>query len=207
LWGGDESVKVAGVPLLTKILFKRLALQVVHYDVLFIITSQYTSEIKLDPYAKTPPRQTDGSGGFAINHQSDVTLSYQPRFPSTDIILEKPNEKPDPIKNKKLGVYATVEVRKSPTDVTGHRVRIPIKSDRIGCAIWVEKELVDMIVAFGLVTKRGSWFQFSEEIIDLALKDGVNIKAQHQGMNALYKYVEDDVKAFEWLLQKIKDII
>jgi len=206
LWNGDENVKVAGVPMLTKILFKRLALKVVHYDVLFLITSQYTAEIKLDPYSKTPPRQSDGSGGSAINHQSDITLSYQSRY-GGDFILEKEKEKPDPIKNKTLGVYATVEIKKSTTDVSGQKVRIPIKKDRVGCAIWVEKELTDMLVAFGMVVKSGAWFSFTENIISLAKQDGVEIKPQHQGMNSLYQYIEEDKVAFEWLLKKVKSLI
>lgn len=206
IWSGDENIKVAGVPLLSKIMFKRLALKVVHYDVLFLITGQYTSEIKLDPYSKSPPRQSDGSGGSAINHQSDITLSYQPRY-GQDYILENQKEKPDPIKNKILGVYATIEVKKSSTDVSGQRVRIPIKKGRSGCAIWVEKELADMVIAFGLISKKGAWFSFSDEIIQMAEKDSVNIKQQHQGMNSVYDYIEENEDVFNWLLKKVKEII
>ena len=206
LWNGDENVKVAGVPLLTKILFKRLALKIVHFDALFLITSQYTADIKLDPYSKTPPRQSDGAGGSAINHQSDITLSYQPRY-GGDYILEKPNEKPDPVKNKVLGVYATIEIKKSSTDVTGSKVKIPIKKGRSGCAIWVEKEVVDMIISFELVTKKGAWYSFSESIVLMAKDDGVEIQTQHQGMSSLYDYIENNKSVFEWLLKKVKEII
>jgi len=206
LWGGDENIKVAGVPLLTKILFKRLALKIVHFDALFLITSQYTADIKLDPYSKAPPRQTDGAGGSAINHQSDITLSYQPRY-GGDYILEKANEKPDPIKNKSIVVYATVEIKKSSTDVTGSKVRIPIKKGRSGCAIWVEKELVDMIVAFELISKKGAWYSFSDTIIAMAKQDGVEIQPQHQGISSVYEYIENNKEVFEWLLKKVKEII
>lgn len=206
LWGGTENVKVAGVPSLTKILFKRLALKIVHYDVLFLITGQYTSEIKLDPYAKTPPRQSDGSGGSAINHQSDITLSYLPRYGS-DYILENQKEKPDPVKNKTLGVYATIEVKKSSTEVTGQKIRIPIKKGRKGCAIWVEKELVDMIVAFEMISRKGGWYSFSENIIELAKKDGLELQVQHQGMASVYDYIENNQDVFQWFLKKVKELI
>ena len=206
LWNGTENVKVAGVPALTKILFRRLALSVVHFDVLMLITGQYTADIKLDPYSKAPPRQTDGSGGSAINHQSDITLSYQPRFGS-DYIYEKPKEKPDPIKNKRLGVYATVEIKKSSTNTTGERVRIPIKDGRKGCAIWVEKEIVDIMVGFEMITRNGAWYSFSEAIIAEAKHDGLEIKPQFQGMEPLYKYVEEEKPVFDWLFKKVKDLI
>lgn len=206
IWSGSESVKVAGSALLLKILLRRLALQVVHYDVLFLLTSQYTAEIKLDPYSKAPPRQTDGSGGNAISHQTDTLLVYETKL-SGDFILEKPDLKPDPVKNKTIGVYATVNIKKSSTDVSNQKVKIPIKRGRRGCAVWVEKEVADMIVAFELIKRAGAWYKFSEEIIELAKQDGVEIKEQHQGMNAVYEYIENDKAAFDWLYKKVQEII
>jgi len=206
LWTGGEQVKVAGVPLLSKILFKRLALKISHFDAMMLITCQYSAEIKLDPYSKVPARQGDGSGGNALNHQNDITLSYAIRN-GGDYIYENPSAKPDPVKNKCVGVYATIDIRKSSTDVTGSRVKIPIARGRIGNAIWREKEVVDMAIAFELLKGKGAWFNFDEGFIEQAAKDGVELKAQHQGINGVYKYIEENKGVFEWMYSKFSDLI
>jgi hypothetical protein len=205
VWG-NESAKVAGVPLLTKLLFKRFALPLSHYDALMIITSQYSAAIKIDPYAKDVPRQIEGSGGSSIGHQSDYVLYYHPRY-NGDFILEKPDEKPDLVKNKVLGVFSTVEIRKSATDVTGVKLKIPILKGRIGCAIWVEKEVVDMAIQYGQLTRKGAWFSFSQSLIEEAKLDEIEIKEQHQGINGVFDYINNDKAVFNWLYLKFKKMI
>lgn len=202
VWG-SESVKVAGVPLLSKLLFKRFALPLTHYDALMIVTSQYSANIKIDPYAKDVPRQVEGSGGSAIGHQSDYVLYYCPRYQG-DYILEDPDAKPDPVKNKTLGVFATIDIRKSGTDVTGTKIKIPIARKRVGSAIWVEKEVVDMAMQLGQLTRKGAWYSFSELLIGEAAKDSIEIKAQHQGMGSVYEYIENNKPVFEWLYNKFR---
>lgn len=206
LWGGDEQVKVAGVPLLSKILFRRLAMKINHYDALMLITCQYAAEIKLDKYSKAPVRQGDSSGGNAVNHQNDITISYALRT-GGDYIYEKEKEKPDPIKNKCLGLYATVDIKKSSTDVTGSRVRIPIQKGRIGNAIWKEREVVELAVQWGLLVGKGAWFNFGETLIEQALADGVVLKEQHQGLNGVYKYIDENKDVFNWLYNRFSKTV
>jgi len=74
VWTPKENPKVAGVPLLTKLLFRRVALPITHYDALLIITSQYSAPISLDPYAPAAPRQVSGGGGSSAMHQSDYVF-------------------------------------------------------------------------------------------------------------------------------------
>ncbi len=205
VWG-SESPKVAGIPLLTKLLFKRFALPVAHYDALMIITSQYSANIKIDPYAKDAPRQADGSGGSSIGHQSDYTFLYHPRYQG-DYILEKPDEKPDPVKNKTLGILSTVEIRKSATDVSGTKLKIPIRKNRIGSAIWVEKEVLDMAMQFNHLTRKGAWYSFAEDLVVKAKEAGIIIQVQHQGMNGVFEYLEENKVVFEFLLKEYKDVI
>ncbi len=204
--GIDGNVMVAGVPKLTKLLFRRLALPITHYDALLIITGQYSADIKIDPYAPSVPRLGDSSGGSSIPHQCDYILSYAPRY-GGDLILEDENAKPDPVKNKIVGVWATIEVKKSATDTTGTKVKIPIKKGRVGCAIWVEKEVVDMALSFDLVKRSGAWFSFDAGLIKEAKEAGVTLKDKIQGLNGLYDYVENDRPVFEFLLAKFKRLL
>lgn len=206
VWGTKDSPKVAGVQLLTKLLFRRIALPITHYDALLIITSQYSAPISLDPYAPAAPRQISGGGGSSIMHQGDYVFELGQRY-AGDFILEKPDEKPDPVKNKIVGVWATYGIKKSATDVSGIKMRIPIKKGRVGCAIWVEKEVGDMLLSYDLVKKSGSWLSFDESFIKEAKAAGVTIKEKVQGLNGLYDYIENDKPVFEWLYTKFQKML
>lgn len=197
---------VAGVPKLTKLLFRHLALPITHYDVLLVITGQYSAEISIDPYAPKIPRLGDASGGSSIPHQCDYILSYQPRY-GGDLILEKPDEKPDPIKNKTVGIWVKIEIKKSATDTSGTKIQVPIKKGRVGCAIWVEKEVVDMALQWQLLRRNGAWFSFAPEIIKEAKDAGIDLKEKLLGMTATYEYFEQDVVVFQWFLDKFKKLL
>lgn len=204
--GIDGNVMVAGVPKLTKLLFRRLALPITHYDALLLITGQYSADIKIDPYAPSVPRLGDSSGGSSLPHQCDYVLSYAPRY-GGDLILEDPDAKPDPIKNKIVGVWATAEVKKSATDTTGTKVKIPIKKGRVGSAIWVEKEVVDIALSFDKIKRSGAWFAFEATLAAEAKEAGLALKEKIQGLNALYEYVENDKPVFEWLYAKFRKLV
>lgn len=206
IWGGKESPKVAGVQLLTKLLFRRVALPIVHYDSLLVITSQYSAPISLDPYAAPGPRQISGGGGSSAMHQSDYVFEMGQRY-NGDYILEDENAKPDPVKNKIVGIWATYNIKKSGTDVSGIRIKVPIKKGRVGCAIWVEKEVVDMAMSFDLVKRSGAWFSFDTNIIKEAKEAGIAIKEKVQGLNGLYEYIENERAVFEFLLTKFKRVL
>lgn len=206
---GIQDGKVAGVPKLTKLLFRHLALPITHYDALLIITGQYSADISIDPYAPKSPRMGDASGGSAVPHQCDYILSYQPRW-NGDTILEDPEAKPGSKGYRKVGNLVKIDIKKSATDTSGQRVEIPIKAGRIGNAIWAEKEVVDLAVgSFDLYKKSGSWFSLNAEhpIAREAKEAGLALKDKAQGLNALYDYVENDRAVFEWLYAKFRKLV
>jgi len=203
---GITSGVVAGVPKLTKLLFRHVALPITFYDILLIITGQYSADIKIDMYAQNIPRLGEASGGNSVPHQCDYILQYLPRY-GGDFILENPDEKPDPIKNRIIGVWATVEIKKSATDVSGTKVKVPIKKGRIGSAIWVEKEVVDIALSFNKVKRSGAWFSFDTDLIAEAKEAGIELKEKIQGINGLYEYVESDKAVFEWLYAKFRKLV
>lgn len=206
VWGGKETPKVAGVPLLTKLLFKRLALPINHYDALLLVTGQYSANINLDPYSPNIPRQAESSGGNSIAHQSDYVFSYSPRF-GGDYILENPKEKPDPVKNKIIGVYATIEIKKSGTDVSGTKIKIPIKKGKIGNQIWISKEVGDMVLQYELAKAAGAWISFDESIIENAKNDGIELQPKIQGINNFYDYLEQNENVCNWFYNKFQAIL
>lgn len=203
--GGDP--KVAGVPKLTKELFRRLGLMITHYDVLMCITGQYSAAISLSAYAPTEHRQTDSSGGNSVAHQSDYVFEYMPRF-GGDQILENPDEKPDYQKNKTMGVYATIVIKKSATDVTGTRVKIPIKKGRKGCAIWIEREIVELMLGWELLVRSGSWMSIDAGLrSEIETATTIKLPEKVQGLDKVYALLESEPKVVSFLFAKFSSLI
>lgn len=203
--GYKDATVVAGVQKLTKLMFRRLALPINYYDAMLLMTSQYSVAIQLDKYNPIVS-QTAGGGGSSVGHQSDYIFEYSLRYKS-DNILEDPDAQPDMYKNKIIGVYSTVEIKKGSTDASGTKIKIPIKKGRIGCAIWIEKEVVDMVVGFGFVEKSGSWLTFTDNVLEEAKAAKVDIKEKIQGISQLYQYLENNRPVFEFLYTKVKKMI
>lgn len=208
LWAEKaDNVKVAGVPALTKILFRRLGLPITHYDVLLLVTGQYSADIKLDPYSPAAPRQAETSGGNAIAHQSDYVFQYLPRY-GGDQILENPNEKPDYQKNKSIGVYSTLEIKKSGTDVSGTKVRLAIRKGRVGNAIWIEREIVELMVGWSMWTKSGTWLKLDEKLREeIKEKTGVELPDKVQGMDRAYALIESHPEVVKFLYKKFSALL
>ncbi len=208
-----EPTKIAGVQFLTKEIFRRIGHPINRYNALLLITSQYSSSISLDPYSKEPPKLMQGTSANALNHQSDYAIYYRPRYQG-DFILEDPDEKPDRIKNKIVGVFATVEIKKSATDVTGTVLKIPIKRGKIGNQIWVSKEVGDMILGYGLAKKEKSTFVFSETVLSQVAEENLSrpkdqkmeLKDRIVGLNNFYNYLEENEPICNWFYKKFTDI-
>lgn len=203
--GFEGNAKVAGVPLLTKLLFRHLALPIAHYDALLLVTGQYAAEIKLDPYAVNVPRQASSSGGSSIGHQSDYVFEFQPRY-GGDLILENEKEKPS-LTNKPLGLWSTITIRKSANDMTGVTVKYPVKKGVIGCAVWRSYEIADLLVQYEMVTKSGSWLSIAPDLIEKAKQQEIQLKEKVQGMNQLFEYIEEDSAARKFFEEEIMKII
>jgi hypothetical protein len=227
----SDDKRPAGVNYLTKELFRHLCHLITAYNGFLIMITQYSATFKLDRYAKDVPNLMEGNQTHALNHQAAYALYYQPRAAS-HYILENEKEKPDPIKNKILGVNAKIDLRKSSSDETGYRLEIPIKKGRIGNAVWVEKELFDALFMYDLVTKKGAWIDISDivqkwideanksidaenEIIkeknkknkdgaELPLSPRLELKSKHQGLEQFSDYFEANPKVLKVVLDRIK---
>ena len=201
-----ENVMPAGVPKMTKMFFRRLALPINKYDSLALLTSQYSENFKIDMYAKDKPQPVQGVGGSSVSHQPDWILEYGVRYTS-HYILEDENSRPDPIKNKNLGHIVTVTLRKTTNEKTGIPVKIPIKyGSKTGNSIWREKECVDVAIGWSLIKRSGAWFNFSDIIIEQAKEFGIELKEKIQGLNGVYNYFEENKNICDWFYSKLKNI-
>jgi len=204
--GFEGNTKVAGVPLLTKLLFRHLALPVAHYDALLIVIGQYAAAIQIDPYAENVPRQASSSGGSSIGHQSDHVLEFQPRYGGS-LILKDPNNKKVSADNPIIGYNIKIIPRKSANDITGIPLEYPIKKGVVGCAIWKSREIVEMLQAFEMIKQGGAWFSWPEDVFNEAKEAGVELVEKIQGINSVYSYFEENINVMEYFEKRIKELI
>ena len=183
----EEANKVAGGALLSSDFLRKLALGLTTRGHICFMISQIRSKVSINPYEKTDPRVTNASGGNALLHYSDWILEFQDRH-LKDIISTQPNGK-----GEMLGHWCKVIFKKTPNEKTGSLVRYPIRYGRVdGKSIWVEYEVVDMLLAWEMATAKGAWITIADDLIEeVKEKTSLELKKQHQGMDNLRKYFEE----------------
>lgn len=196
-----ENNKVAGVPGLSKKMLQSLSLGMFKFGHWMGMISQVTSEIKLDPYAKSTNRGGSFSGGNALLHGSDVILEYHPSY-AGDYILDNPSGKLTDGKSKSIGQTVRVTMVKSSLEATKKRpFEYPIKFGRKPSGIWVEREIADMLL-WGLVTKGGSWLTLTEPLRKELKENGIDSPEKVQGLDNLYDWLENNPEATAYLKNK-----
>ena len=206
----DEAVKVAGGALLMADLMKRMALKLSKLGHMAIFISQVRSDIKIDPYEKRPVKQTTASGGNAALHYANWILEFEARF-NGDLILENEKAKYDPMKNKIIGHWAKITVKKSPNEKTNTQIRYPIKYGRKGSSsIWKEYEIKDLLLQFGHMEAGGAWINASmdSELIKACVeKFGERFQTKINGNLKLFAFLEENPDITEFLFQEFKKVL
>lgn len=203
-----ENNRVAGAPALSKKMLQSLSLGMFKYGHLMILISQVTSEIKIDPYSKAPNRGGSFSGGNALLHGSDWIFEYSPSY-NSDYILDNPKGKLNDGKTKTIGKWAKVTLQKSAKETSRKQTIVyPIKFGRKPSGIWLEYEITDMLLAWDLVKKSGTaWLNFSDSILEQMKAEEIDCEKQHQGIDNLRVYLEQNPKISEFLYKKLRDVL
>ena len=192
----EDSDKVAGGSVLSSNFLKKMALGLATKGHICFMISQVRSKVSLNAYEKTDPKLTNASGGNALLHYSDWILEFQPRW-GGDMIPPK-EKKPD-------GHWCKVVFRKSANERTGTEVRYPIKYGRTGGrSIWIEYEIIDMLLQWDMAASKGAWIIVGEELIDELKKEGLEMDSKHQGLDNFRKYLEEKHKIRDYLFNKFK---
>ncbi len=125
------------------------------------------------------------------------------------MILKNPSDKNIDIqKNPIIGHWAKVTVKKSPNEKTNLTIPYPIRYGRTGGkSIWIEKEIVDLLLAWELVNKGGAWFTPSEDFVQLLTENGLLFPEKVHGEAALFKTIEDDEKLLLFLIEYFRKMI
>jgi RecA/RadA recombinase len=205
--GFDESSKVAGGAVIASTLMKKISIALAKRGHIAIFISQVRADIQLDPYSKAPVRQTSATGGNALLHFSNWILEFENKFKS-DLILEKPNEKPDSQKNKILGHYAKATIKKSPNEKTNIQIKYPICYGRKGGnSIWNEKEILDLLYIWGFAQKKGAWIYFEEDFRKEFDSKGVVIPENLQGQPKFDQWLTENELAKKVLIDYFTGLI
>ena len=205
--GSSDARKVAGGALMTSDFLKRVSLGMSKFGHLCIMISQVRSSITTSMYAKQDPNnQTDSSGGNAILHYPDWILQFKKQNKG-DKILEKPTEQITP-DNKIYGHNAKVLILKSTNEATGQIVTYPIKHGRKnGRSIWLEREVVDMLLMWGYLEKSGAWIKLDDKVKTYLSDNKIETKDSYQGIKAVYEFLESDEKITSLLVDFVKENI
>jgi len=205
--GSSDARKVGGGATMTSDFLKRISLGMSKFGHMCIMISQIRSKITTSMYAKQDPNnQTDSSGGNAILHYPDWILSFRKQNKS-DKILEKPTEQITP-DNKIYGHNAKVMILKSTNEATGQLVTYPIKHGRKnGRSIWLEREVVDMLLMWGYLEKSGAWIKLDDKIKTYLNNNKIEAKDSYQGIKSVYEFLESDEKITSLLVDFVKENI
>lgn len=197
-----EANRTAGGALLSSDFLRKMAITFSSLGHICVMISQVRSTISINPYAKTDPKVTNASGGNAQLHYSDWILEFQQRW-NKDIIWSGEEGK-----SERLGHFCKVIFRKSSNEKTGKEVRYPIKYGRRGGkSVWVEQEIIDVLLMFDLAKKTGAWYVMAESILDEIKKNKLEMPQQFQGMSAFRQYLEDTPAVTEFLFGYFRNML
>ena len=201
----DEAIKVAGGPVIASLLMKKIAIPLAKRGHMAFFISQVRADIKLDPYSPAPVRQTSATGGNALLHYANVILQFEPRFKS-DMIFANEKEKNIPsLENPPLGHWAKVVIKKSPNEKDHLNVKYPIKYGvKNGSSVWVEKEIVDILLQWEYLERNGAWFSFEDDFFQELSDDGFTIDQKYQGIQSVYSSLEDNKELSRHLFDKFR---
>jgi RecA/RadA recombinase len=202
----EDSHKVAGPQVLGKKMMQKLALALVKFGHIFAFTSQVTAQPKIDPYAKLEHRDFASSGGNWALHYPENIWEFNARF-QDDIILKDPNAKYNESKNPIIGHLVPITVRKSNNEKNSVRVKYPIRYGMTGGkSVWVQREVGDAVIAF-YAKKKGSWIEFSTQLIEELAAAGLVMPAKIQGTDKLYEFLEENQKITDFLFEKFRNAL
>lgn len=199
-----EANRVAGVPMMADKMQQSLSLGMFKYGHWMGLISQVRTEIKLDPYSKAPSRGGSFSGGNALLHGPDVILEYNAPY-NGDFIMDNPAGKLNDQKSKPIGQEVRVTMVKTMIEKARKTsFMYPIKYGRKPSGVWVEREIGELMILWGLVTGTG-WMTIAPNLVKELKDAGIDIPEKVQGKPNLYKIFEDNPSARDYMYKSFME--
>lgn len=189
--GAEESSKVAAAGLLTSTMFQKINLHLNKLGHALFMINQQRAAPKINQFEANNQNENIGGGGAnAPIHAANNIWNFKGRWKNADIT-------DDGTKNGDvIGHYCKLTVSKGVGEVIEVPVEYPVHHGRKGgTSVWLEREIIDLLIQWGFLEKRGSWINSDEQLTQYL---GSEIKLQ--GIGSLYSLLEGD----EELTKKLK---
>ncbi len=202
-----ENSKVCGPAALSKKMLQSLSLGMFKYGHWMGLISQVTSEIKIDPYAKTANRGGQFSGGNALLHTADIILQWESVY-NGDFILNNPSGKMNDGKSTVIGQHVPVTFVKSSLEASKRKkVVYPIRYGKKPSAIWKEREITDILLTWNLIERKGSWVTAAQPLLDMVQEAKLQFPDKVQGLDKIIDYLEENSPVTDFLFKKFKETL
>lgn len=202
----DPNQKVAGAPMLTKRFLSTMSLKLFDQGHLLIGISQQATPIKLNQYEKTPDSMVMSSGGKASEHYPDLILEFS-KTGNSNYIMDRDGGYFGDGKSKAIGKFTKITIQKTSVETSRKQViQYPVKYGKKPCGVWVEREIVDLLLALEFISKRGAWLEFESSFREELIGKGFEVPEKFQGLNRLYEFMErdDNARLRDYLFAKLK---
>lgn len=184
----NESDKVAGGALTNSVFLKKFSLPITKYGHRVILISQVRMKLPIG-YNQGSAKE-DSSGGKSINHYANFSLEFLDRYKS-DMIYENPDAPRE--KLKPTGHWCKVLFKKSDNEKTNTIVKYPVKYGATnGKSVWLELEIFDLCLEWGIIKKGGSWFSVDSSEKQKLEEEKIEIFEKLQGEKSVIAWLEKD---------------
>lgn len=196
----NESTTVGGGSLITSVFLKKVGLAMTKRGHIDIYISQIRDKVSINPYDPIVKKQAgNAAGGRALEHQADLVLEFLPRFAKEIIFGEK---------GKPVGHFCKIRIVKTDTE-RYEELSYPVKYFQTGGkSVWVAYEVADLLVAWELIVKKGSWFvldeTLSKELLDQTEEP---FPDKIQGIDNIRNWIEEHPHTQDFFAKKLQLMI
>ena len=195
--GFHESEQIGAAQVISAQVMKRIGAYMSKYGHHFHILSQIRAN--LDINNPNSPK-TKLSGGNAMLHGPSIIGQIMKDWSGT-LIYPSNDTKKDPI-----GREHSIKFLKTFNNKTHQILRIPIK---YGHGIWLEREIIDVLLANGVMAQSGSWYSLSDIFSKELTKDYKGpdtLQTKWQGYDNIVTYLEKNSDLTKFLEAKIREV-
>lgn len=201
----EDAHTVAAGALLTSVFFKKCGVALGKRGHILTFISQKRESIKIDPRQKVGTRQGSASGGYSIQHMCSTCVDVLQRTEyDDDFIRENQKDK----NSKQIGHWCKLRIVKADTESAERIVKYPIKYGREnGTSVWIEYEVADLLLQYGLAKKAGAWISFPEHLVAELKEKDLELVPQVNGMDKLRDYLEKNPNITKYFINKFKEVL
>lgn len=199
-----ESFQKGGTGAISSHFFRCFNILLPRLGHLTIMISQFRDSIVIGRQSAPTWKQTNSSGGRAIEHAVSWALEFMPAMNSKEDMFWDG----EPYKSKKIGHNCIIQFKKSTNEKTGTRIKYPIiygRSD--GKSIWIEREIFEQLLIWDMVKKKASWIEWGSNILEELKQIEPDVPKQIQGEDSFVKFLESKPNITQFLYNKFKNIL